>query len=91
MRCSASSSAEVLCERFPQADEGTLSRMRASLVRERALAAWPGVWTGGLSAHGAGELRTGGHAKDSILADALEAVLGAVYLDQGMEPRAPWC
>jgi ribonuclease-3 len=76
--------AEALWERFPDADEGHLSRLRASLVKKESLAALARRLA--LSDHlrlGPGELRTGGHARDSILADALEAVLAAVYLDQG--------
>lgn len=78
--------AEALWERFPKADEGTLSRMRASLVKRESLARLARDLKLGDSLRlGAGELRTGGHARDSILADALEAVLGAVYLDGGFE------
>jgi ribonuclease-3 len=76
--------AEALWERFPDADEGRLSRLRASLVKKESLATLARGLA--LSDHlrlGPGELRTGGHARDSILADALEAVLAAVYLDQG--------
>lgn len=76
--------AETLCERFPAADEGTLSRLRASLVKRESLARLArGLGLGDHLRLGAGELRTGGHARDSILADALEAVLGSVYLDGG--------
>lgn len=78
--------AETLCLRFPQADEGTLSRLRASLVKRESLAKLArGLKLGDYLRLGAGELRTGGHARDSILADALEAVFGAVYLDGGFE------
>ena len=78
--------AEALWERFPKADEGTLSRMRASLVKRESLARLARDLKLGDSLRlGAGELRTGGHARDSILADALEAVFGAVYLDAGFE------
>lgn len=78
--------AEALWERFPKADEGTLSRMRASLVKRESLARLArDLKLGDALRLGAGELRTGGHARDSILADALEAVLGAVYLDAGFE------
>lgn len=74
--------AEVLVARFPQADEGTLSRMRASLVKRESLAHLARrLQLGDYLRLGVGELRTGGHTRDSILADALEAVLGAVYLD----------
>ncbi len=76
--------AEVLLERFPQADEGALSRMRASLVNRESLAELArGMQLGDYLRLGAGELRTGGQGRDSILADALEAVLGAVFLDAG--------
>jgi len=76
--------AEALGHRFPEADEGTLSRLRASLVKRESLAKLArGIELGDYMRLGAGELRTGGHARDSILADALEAVLGAVYLDGG--------
>lgn len=78
--------AEALCERFPAANEGTLSRLRASLVKRESLAVLArGLALGDHLRLGAGELRTGGHARDSILADALEAVLGAVYLDAGFQ------
>jgi ribonuclease-3 len=78
--------AQALWERFPEADEHLLTRMRASLVREQTLATLArGLALGDYLRMGAGELRSGGHAKDSILADTLEAVLAAVYLDQGME------
>jgi ribonuclease III len=76
--------AEALWERFPEADEGTLSRMRASLVKRETLAALArGLALGDYLHLGAGELRTGGYARDSILADAFEALWGAVYLDAG--------
>lgn len=76
--------AEVLLERFPNADEGELSRRRAALVNQDALAAIArGLEIGDYLTLGAGEVRTGGHARDSILADALEALFGALYLDQG--------
>lgn len=78
--------AEVLWERFPEADEGTLSRLRASLVKRESLAALArGLGLGDYLRLGAGEVRTGGHARDSILADALEAVLGALYRDAGFD------
>ncbi len=65
-------------------DEGTLSRLRASLVRRETLAelaADSGL--GDVISLGSGESRSGGHQRRSILADALEAVFGAVYCDQG--------
>ena len=78
--------AQALVERFPDADEGTLSRMRATLVKRESLAQLArGLDLGDYLNLGAGELRTGGHTRESILADALEAVLGAVCLDTGFE------
>lgn len=78
--------AESLFERFPQADEGQLSRLRAGLVNQSSLAALArDLELGGYLQLGAGELRTGGHDRDSILADALEALVAALYLDGGIE------
>lgn len=77
---------EELYSRFPERTEGELSRLRANLVRETALA---GVARAlGLSAFlrlGEGELASGGADRSSILADALEAVFGAVFLDGGYQ------
>lgn len=76
--------ADALCQRFPEASEGRLSRLRASLVNKETLARLARELE--LGEHlrlGAGESRSGGHARDSILADALEAVFAAVYLDRG--------
>jgi ribonuclease III len=76
--------AEVLLERFPQLSEGELSRLRASLVRQEALAAAAAAV--GLAEHlrlGQGESASGGATRPSILADALEAIYGAVFLDGG--------
>ncbi len=70
----------------PQADEGDLSRLRASLVKDTSLAAIAADL--GLGEHlilGSGERKTGGHRRESILADALEAIFGAVYLDAGFD------
>ena len=78
--------AEALSERFPEADEGQLSRMRATLVRQDSLAHLArSLSLGEYLRLGAGESRTGGHARDSILADAVEALLAAVFLDQGFD------
>lgn len=77
--------AEVLYQRWPRADEGDLTRGRAALVRESSLATVArSLGLGDRIMLGPGELKTGGHRRDSILADALEAVLGAIYLDAGM-------
>jgi ribonuclease-3 len=79
-------SAEALWQRFPDATEGQLTRLRAQLVKRETLAAVArDLALGQYLRLGPGELRSGGHARDSILADALEAVIGAVYLDGGLE------
>lgn len=76
-----------LMERFPEASEGTLSRLRASIVDESGLAEVARAMDlGGLLRLGRGEERTGGRAKPSLLADALEAVIAVIYLDGGL-PR----
>lgn len=76
--------AEALHARWPKADEGQLTRARASLVRESTLAELARrLDLGSMLELGPGELKSGGHRRDSILADALEAVIGAVYLDAG--------
>ena len=78
--------AEALHLRWPKADEGALTRARASLVRQSSLAAIARRMGLGESIQlGPGELKTGGHRRDSILADALEAVVAAVHLDAGFE------
>jgi ribonuclease-3 len=78
--------ADMLYRAQPKADEGELSRLRATLVKGQTLAE---VATSlGLGDHlklGSGERRAGGFRRESILADALEAVLGAVYLDGGFQ------
>lgn len=76
--------AEELCNRFPALSEGQLSRMRANLVRRESLSAL--AQTLGLSEFlrlGEGELASGGGSRPSMLADGLEAVYGAVFLDGG--------
>lgn len=76
----------LLLMKFPQADEGNLSRMRASLVNEGRLAAIAvDLGLGDLMRLGKGEEMSGGRNKPSILADAVEALLGAVYLDGGLD------
>lgn len=87
--------AEALYQRWPQADEGALTRARAELVRESALAPIArALELGARLTLGPGEMKSGGHRRDSILADALEAVVAAIYLDAGFEAcRArvlPW-
>lgn len=76
----------LLFERLSQLPEGDLSRVRANLVKQETLFQMAGPL--GLSAClrlGDGEKRSGGHKRPSILADALEAIIGAVYLDAGFE------
>jgi ribonuclease-3 len=75
-----------LYERFPSADEGDLSRMRARVVRGRTLAEVAtrlqlGKWL----ILGQGEINSGGIRRSSILADALESLIGAILLDGGLE------
>lgn len=74
-----------LMERFPNADEGELSKLRALIVNEEGLARIARkIGLGELLQLGRGEDLTGGREKSSVLADALEAVIGAVYLGGGM-------
>jgi len=74
-------------ERYPHAREGELSRLRSSLVRRESLAGMARQLDLGRYLHlGSGERKSGGHQRDSILADALEAIFGAIYLDGGFEP-----
>ncbi len=76
--------AEWLFELFPNATEGQLSRLRASLVKRETLADIArGLGLGDHLRLGSGELKSGGYRRDSILADALEAVLGGIVLDGG--------
>jgi len=77
---------EVLYDARPDAAEGDLSRLRASLVRDSSLAELAAAL--GLGEYlilGSGERKSGGHRRESILADALEALFGAVYLDSDFE------
>ena len=70
----------------PEASEGDLSKLRASLVKDESLAEL--ALELGLGEHlilGSGERKTGGHRRGSILADALEAIFGAVFLDAGFD------
>ncbi len=78
--------AEWLYRSFPEGDEGQLSRLRASLVKREALADIArGLALGDFLRLGSGELKSGGFRRGSILADALEAVFGAVLVDGGFE------
>lgn len=76
--------AGLIFRHFPDLSEGSLSRVRANLVNQQALAELAQVLgLGRLIRFGEGELKSGGERRPSILADALEAVLGAIYLDGG--------
>ncbi|MCH7817268.1 MAG: ribonuclease III [Proteobacteria bacterium] len=77
--------AEALFEIYPDADEGELSRMRASMVNKASLAEIAReLELGDCMQLGAGELKSGGKHRESILADATEAIIAAIYLDGGM-------
>ena len=77
---------EALFVRFPLAREGQLSRLRARLVKGETLARLArGFELGEYLQLGSGELKSGGFRRESILADALEALIGAIYLDAGMD------
>ena len=78
--------AQWLYESFPEASEGELTRWRASLVKGSTLAKVARkLELGECLVLGGGELKSGGHRRDSILADAVEALLGAVFLEAGLE------
>ena len=77
--------AEALFRRYPEAREGKLTRMRASLVRGQSLSQLARrLQLGETIRLGSGERKSGGRRRDSILADAMEAVIGAIFLDGGM-------
>jgi ribonuclease-3 len=81
--------ARLLFDAHPLADEGALSRLRASLVSGDTLAQIAGdLGLGEFLRLGQGELKSGGFRRASILADALEAILGAIFLDAGFEAAA---
>ena len=74
--------AEHLYDTYPEASEGKLTRLRARVVRRESLAgAARKLGVGDALVLGAGERKTGGHERDSILAGAFEAIVGALYLD----------
>jgi ribonuclease-3 len=71
-----------LYDRFPSEDEGRLTRLRSTLVRQDSLAAIAkDLKLGEHLILGSGEMKSGGHRRESILADAVEALIGAIYLD----------
>lgn len=78
--------AEMLYEKFPRQPEGKLTRMRSNLVKGDTLAAIAReLELGSLIRLGSGEMKSGGHRRDSILADAVESLLAAIYLEAGLE------
>lgn len=78
--------ARALFDAFPDLPEGTLSRMRANLVRQETLAEIATrLKLGDFILLGEGELKSGGFRRPSILADTLESIIGAVFLDDGFE------
>lgn len=79
-------SSERLYKLMPDANEGTLSRTRAAHVSEAPLSSWArSIDLGDYIVFGKSELSNGGRDKDSILADVAEALIGATYLDRGLE------
>ncbi len=81
---------DTLFRKHPDLPEGNLAKLRAAVVNSRALAGVArGLRLGSYVRLGKGEESTGGRDKSSILADTLEAVIGAVYLDGGMEAADP--
>ncbi|MEZ5571679.1 MAG: ribonuclease III [Halioglobus sp.] len=78
--------AEAIYRQFPSCREGEMSRMRAALVKGETLAEVAGqLQLGDYLRLGSGERKSGGHRRDSILADTLEALIGAILLDSDVE------
>ncbi len=76
-----------LFNKFPNAPEGELAKLRAAIVNSRALASVArAIGLGEFILLGKGEEASGGKDKSSILADAVEAILGAIYLEHGLKP-----
>ena len=83
--------AQKLYDLFPGASEGVLSRLRANLVNQSSLADLARKHQlGDYLLLGSGELKSGGFRRDSILSDALEAIMGALFKDQGIEACQLW-
>ena len=75
----------MLYNRFPEMQEGQLTRLRSSLVRTEQLATFAQEWELGTVMHlGKGEIKGGGQTRVPLLCDAFEAVIGAMYLDRGI-------
>ncbi|ACC98216.1 Ribonuclease III [Elusimicrobium minutum Pei191] len=78
--------AEYIYSKYPEVEEGVLSKIKSGLVSRHNLYLWASeLDLGAYLALGAGEAATGGRTRESILSNAMEAVLGAVYLDGGFE------
>ncbi|MER2474594.1 ribonuclease III [Photorhabdus laumondii] len=78
--------ANALYHRFPRVDEGDMSRMRATLVRGNTLAELAREFELGECLRlGPGELKSGGYRRESILADTVEALIGAIFLDSDIQ------
>lgn len=78
--------ANELYKRFPKSREGDLSRMRSTLVRGQTLAEFGVEFNlGDYLRLGPGELKSGGYRRESTLADAVEAIIGAVFLDSDID------
>lgn len=83
--------AQKLYDTFPDASEGVLSRLRASLVNQDSLAGLARKHhIGDYLILGSGELKSGGFRRDSILSDAIEAIIGALFKDQGIAACQTW-
>lgn len=83
--------AQELYDQFPDASEGVLSRLRANLVNQSSLAELARKHhLGDYLLLGSGELKSGGFRRDSILSDALEAIMGALLQDQGIDACQQW-
>ena len=79
--------ADIIYAKFADADEGKLTRLRSSLVRQETLAdIGRELDLGPYLVLGPGALKSGDQARDSILSDVIEAIIGAIYLDGGMKP-----
>jgi len=77
--------AEILFSKYPDQPEGNLTRLRANLVRGETLSSLAkGLDLGSALILGPGEKKSGGWNRDSILANALESIIGAIYLDSGI-------
>ncbi len=82
---------EMLYHHYPDVPEGDLSRLRARLVRGESLAEIAREFDlGDALVLGQGELKSGGFRRDSILADAMEAIIGAIYLDSDFTQCKRW-